>query len=47
MIGPLRDVTLTYDSRGTSKGIASVVFSHKGDAAKAYAQYHDRLIDGS
>lgn len=47
MIGPLRDVILTYDSRGASKGIASVLFVRKGDAAKAYAQYHDRLIDGS
>ncbi|GJJ14942.1 hypothetical protein Clacol_009212 [Clathrus columnatus] len=47
MVGPLRDVTLTYDSRGVSKGIASVVFVRKGDASKAYAQYHDRLIDGS
>ncbi|KAF8527619.1 hypothetical protein BU17DRAFT_81861 [Hysterangium stoloniferum] len=46
MIGPLRDVTLTYDSRGVSKGIASVVFNRSGDAAKAYTQYHDRLIDG-
>lgn len=46
MIGPLRDVSLTYDARGVSKGIASVVFVRKGDAARAYEQYHDRLIDG-
>ncbi|KAF8591268.1 hypothetical protein K439DRAFT_1307329, partial [Ramaria rubella] len=46
MIGPLREVTLTYDAAGRSKGIASVVFSRKGDGTKAYTQYHNRLIDG-
>ena len=47
MIGPLREVTLTYDAGGRSKGVASVVFQRKGDGTKAYAQYHNRLIDGS
>lgn len=47
MIGPLRQVILTYDANGVSKGTASVVFVRQGDATKAYEQYHDRLIDGS
>jgi len=46
MIGPLRQVILTYDANGVSKGTASVVFVRQGDATKAYEQYHDRLIDG-
>lgn len=46
-VGPLRDVTLHYDSNGKSKGTASVQFSKKGDGNKAYAQYNNRLIDGS
>lgn len=47
MIGPLREVTLTYDASGRSKGVASVVFQRIGDGTKAYNQYHNRLIDGS
>ena len=46
-VGPLRDVTLHYDSRGVSKGVASVTFNRKGDGSKAYQQYNNRLIDGS
>ncbi|EIN08615.1 hypothetical protein PUNSTDRAFT_52947 [Punctularia strigosozonata HHB-11173 SS5] len=46
-IGPLRDVTLTYDHNGRSKGVATILFQRKGDGSKAYAQYHNRLIDGS
>ncbi|KAF5357235.1 hypothetical protein D9756_006643 [Leucocoprinus leucothites] len=46
-VGPLREVNLSYDSSGRSKGIAAVTFSKKGDANKAYQQYHNRLIDGS
>ncbi|ETW78089.1 hypothetical protein HETIRDRAFT_411258 [Heterobasidion irregulare TC 32-1] len=45
-VGPLREVTLHYDSAGRSKGVASVHFSRKGDGSKAYQQYNNRLIDG-
>ncbi|THU80073.1 hypothetical protein K435DRAFT_874770 [Dendrothele bispora CBS 962.96] len=46
-VGPLREVTLHYDSQGRSKGVASVHFQRKGDGHKAYSQYNNRLIDGS
>ncbi|TFY70998.1 hypothetical protein EVG20_g2023 [Dentipellis fragilis] len=46
-VGPLRDVTLHYDSAGRSKGVASVHFQRKGDGTKAYQQYNNRLIDGT
>ncbi|KAI5996321.1 hypothetical protein EDD15DRAFT_514277 [Pisolithus albus] len=46
-IGPLREVTLHYDSTGRSKGVAAVHFQRKGDGTKAYQQYNNRLIDGS
>jgi len=45
-VGPLREVTLHYDANGKSKGIATVTFQKKGDGAKAYNQYNNRLIDG-
>jgi len=45
-VGPLREVTLHYDSAGRSKGVATVVFSKKGDGNRAFAQYNNRLIDG-
>ncbi|KAF9457728.1 hypothetical protein BDZ94DRAFT_1137616, partial [Collybia nuda] len=45
-VGPLREVTLHYDSAGRSKGVAAVHFSRKGDGTKAYSQYNNRLIDG-
>ncbi|PPR06813.1 hypothetical protein CVT26_003839 [Gymnopilus dilepis] len=45
-VGPLRDITLSYDASGRSKGIATVVFQKKGDGAKAFQQYNNRLIDG-
>ncbi|KAG1748315.1 uncharacterized protein EDB91DRAFT_1235683 [Suillus paluster] len=45
-VGPLRDVTLHYDSAGRSKGVAAVQFQRKGDGTKAYQQYNNRLIDG-
>ncbi|KAF8549602.1 hypothetical protein OG21DRAFT_1421030 [Imleria badia] len=45
-VGPLREVTLHYDSAGRSKGIAAVHFQRKGDGTKAYQQYNNRLIDG-
>ncbi|KAH7928590.1 hypothetical protein BV22DRAFT_1004467 [Leucogyrophana mollusca] len=46
-VGPLREVTLHYDSQGRSKGVAAVHFQKKGDGSKAYQQYNNRLIDGS
>jgi len=46
-IGPLREVTLHFDAKGKSKGMGSVVFTRKGDAAKAVSMYHNRLIDGN
>jgi len=46
-IGPVREVSLTYNSQGKSKGTATVHFSRKGDGNKAYQQYNNRLIDGS
>jgi THO complex subunit 4 len=46
-VGPLRDVTLHYDSAGRSKGVAAVHFQRKGDGNKAFQQYNNRLIDGS
>ncbi|RDB27920.1 mRNA export protein mlo3 [Hypsizygus marmoreus] len=45
-VGPLREVTLHYDSAGRSKGVAAVQFSRKGDGNKAFQQYNNRLIDG-
>ncbi|KAK0220123.1 hypothetical protein IW262DRAFT_1004258 [Armillaria fumosa] len=45
-VGPLREVTLHYDSNGRSKGVASVHFQRKGDGTSAYNQYNNRLIDG-
>jgi len=45
-VGPLREVTLHYDANGKSKGIATVLFSRKGDGTAAYNQYNNRLIDG-
>ena len=46
-VGPLKDVTLHYDNKGISKGVAAVHFSRRGDGTKAYQQYNNRLIDGS
>ncbi|KAF8879648.1 hypothetical protein CPB84DRAFT_1687845 [Gymnopilus junonius] len=46
-VGPLRDITLHYDASGRSKGVATVIFQKKGDGAKAFQQYNNRLIDGS
>ncbi|KAJ6595634.1 hypothetical protein DFH09DRAFT_1135176 [Mycena vulgaris] len=45
-VGPLREVTLHYDSAGRSKGVATVLFSKKGDGNRAFQQYNNRLIDG-
>lgn len=46
-VGPTKEVNLSYDASARSKGVAAVTFSKKGDANKAYQQYHNRLIDGS
>ncbi|KAJ7742687.1 hypothetical protein DFH07DRAFT_964395 [Mycena maculata] len=46
-VGPLREVTLHYDAAGRSKGVATVLFSKKGDGNRAFQQYNNRLIDGS
>ncbi|KAH9836193.1 uncharacterized protein C8Q71DRAFT_708576 [Rhodofomes roseus] len=46
-VGPLRSVTLHYDSQGRSKGAAAVHFQRLGDGTKAFQQYNNRLIDGS
>ncbi|KAL9710232.1 RNA-binding RNA annealing protein [Leucoagaricus gongylophorus] len=45
-VGPTKEVNLSYDASGRSKGVAAVTFLKKGDANKAYSQYHNRLIDG-
>ncbi|GHJ84389.1 hypothetical protein NliqN6_0791 [Naganishia liquefaciens] len=43
--GPVRSCSLSYDSKGKSKGIADVVFQRRGDAQKAFDQYNNRMID--
>ncbi|OBZ75390.1 mRNA export protein mlo3 [Grifola frondosa] len=45
-VGPLKDVTLHYDSQGRSKGVAAIHFQRRGDGTKAFQQYNNRLIDG-
>jgi THO complex subunit 4 len=45
-VGPLREINLHYDSAGRSKGVATVLFSRKGDGTKAFQTYNNRLIDG-
>ncbi|KAI1784536.1 hypothetical protein LXA43DRAFT_1041870 [Ganoderma leucocontextum] len=45
-VGPLKEVTLHYDSQGRSKGVAAVHFQRRGDGTKAFQQYNNRLIDG-
>lgn len=44
-VGQVTRVTLSYDSRGTSKGTAQVEFRRNDDATKAFQQYNKRLID--
>jgi THO complex subunit 4 len=46
-IGPLREVNLSYDANGKSKGTASIIFSRASDGPKAYEAYNNRLIDQS
>jgi THO complex subunit 4 len=46
-VGPVKDVLLSYDPAGRSKGVATVNFTKKGDGNKAFQSYNNRLIDGS
>lgn len=46
-VGPVKDVLLSYDASGRSKGVATVNFQKKGDGNKAFSSYNGRLIDGS
>ncbi|KAK4700771.1 THO complex subunit 4, partial [Phenoliferia sp. Uapishka_3] len=45
-VGPLRSASLAYDSKGKSKGVATIQFQKAADANKAYEQYNKRLVDG-
>ncbi|WVR00061.1 hypothetical protein IAU59_007203 [Kwoniella sp. CBS 9459] len=44
-VGPVRTVQMAYNSAGKSTGVATVVFKTRGDANKAHATYHNRMID--
>ncbi|KAL2917628.1 RNA-binding RNA annealing protein [Polyrhizophydium stewartii] len=44
-IGPVRSAQLNYNAEGKSKGVANVVFSKHGDAARAFAEYNGRTLD--
>lgn len=46
-IGPLRRVLMSYKANGQSTGVVTVQFQRAEDAGRAYAQYNNRLIDGS
>jgi len=46
-IGPLRRVLMSYRANGQSTGVVTVEFQRAEDASRAYAQYNNRLIDGS
>lgn len=46
-IGPLRRVLMSYRANGQSTGVVTVEFQRAEDANRAYAQYNNRLIDGS
>jgi THO complex subunit 4 len=46
-VGPVKEVLLSYDAAGRSKGVATVTFTKKGDGNKAFQSYNNRLIDGS
>ena len=37
-VGQVKVVELAYDSKGKSKGIATVIFRQKGSAQKAFEQ---------
>nr|KAJ3418257.1 hypothetical protein HK105_000138 [Polyrhizophydium stewartii] len=42
---PVRSAQLNYNAEGKSKGVANVVFSKHGDAARAFAEYNGRTLD--
>ncbi|KAJ0413175.1 hypothetical protein BJY00DRAFT_68296 [Aspergillus carlsbadensis] len=44
--GPVKRVMLTYNQNGTSRGIASIVFSKRDTAAKAAKDLNGLLVDG-
>ncbi|KAL3474107.1 hypothetical protein BJX99DRAFT_185095 [Aspergillus californicus] len=44
--GPVKRVMLTYNQNGTSRGIASIVFSKPDTAAKAGKDLNGLLVDG-
>ncbi|ODN72970.1 hypothetical protein L202_08373 [Cryptococcus amylolentus CBS 6039] len=44
-VGPVKSVQMAYTAHGKGNGIATVVFKNKGDARKAHASYHNRMID--
>lgn len=46
-VGSVQSLSLSYDAQGRSKGVATVTFSKKGDAQKAFKEYNNRLIDRS
>lgn len=46
-IGPLRKAAMSYRANGQSTGVCTVEFQRADDAARAYSQYNNRLIDGS
>ncbi|CCM03301.1 uncharacterized protein FIBRA_05429 [Fibroporia radiculosa] len=43
-VGPLRDVTLHYDSQGRSKGVAAVHFQRRGDVSTAFPLFHTLVV---
>ncbi|SOV02691.1 related to YRA1 - RNA annealing protein [Ustilago sp. UG-2017a] len=45
-IGPLRKVAMSYRANGQSTGVCTVEYQRADDAARAYTQYNNRLIDG-
>ncbi|WVR07538.1 hypothetical protein IAU60_004580 [Kwoniella sp. DSM 27419] len=44
-VGPVKTVQMAYTSTGKSTGVATIVFRNQGDANKAHASYHNRMID--
>lgn len=44
--GPVKRVMLTYNQNGTSRGIASIVFSKPDTAGKAAKDLNGLLVDG-
>lgn len=46
-VGPLKSLQLHYNADGRWNCSATVLFSRKGDGAKAYEAYNNRLVDGS